>query len=417
MKHDVVQPGEPPMNGPDLWRRGEERGPAGASTGRARIALLLRNAAAHAPEPAALTAAGLDVRFAPADIAALAETSPLFADADALVIEVDPAAPVELEAFDRLVHLAAGRLSVIAAVDALTVAHTRTLLKMGAVDVLPLPFTVDELQHAVEPARRPVRPVARVQAPARQGRIISMLGAIGGVGTTAIATQLGALWAGRARVCLIDFDIQFGNAALYLDIRPSLTLGHLIEDEARLDTELLQSVATRHASGLDVIASPTDMMPLDSLTTDFVGRTLRLASQAYDIVLVDLPRAWTEWTVRVVERSDIACLVSNLSVPAIHQSRRQLELIEANNLMDKLRIVANRVPTKLFGKVSFSETEAVLGRRIDLGIANDYPTVSAAIDQGRTLTEVSGGARVTKDMKALLELLVAVPVVEGALLP
>lgn len=396
------------------WKPGEPRGP-GAH--RPRVALMLRDSA-KAPEGAALEAVGLDARHAGADLAAIGEDSHLFADADALVLQIDPEAPAELEAFDRLVHLSAGRVQVIAAVEGLTVASTRRLLRAGANDVLPLPFTVDELQQAVEPAtRRPARPAPRAAVPARQGRIFSVMGAIGGVGATAIATQVGALWAAQSRVCLIDFDVQFGNAALYLDMRPSLTIGSLIADEARLDPELLQSVAVRHASGLDIIAAPAELMPLDSVSTDFVGRVLRMAAQAYDVVLVDLPRAWTEWSIRIVERSDVALLVMNLSVPAIHQARRQLELIEANNLMDKLRIVANRAPIKLFGRVDLSETEAVLGRKIDHSIANDYPTVSSALDQGRTIAEIRGGSKVVKDMKGLAEMLAAVPVSEGVLLP
>ncbi len=400
------------MNSPAPWRRSEERGPANQ---RPRIVLLMRNSDSQTPDSAAFKDAGLDVHHEVTDIATLAEDSPFFAMADALVIEVAPNHPAEIEAFDRLVHLAADRLPIVAAVQGLTVADTRTLLKAGAVDVLPLPFTVDELQQAVEPVRRAARPVARGAGPARQGRIVSVIGALGGVGATALATQVGAMWAANARVCLLDMDVQFGNTALYLDVRPALTLGNLIEDEARLDSELLQSVAIRHASGLDIIASPTDMMPLDIISTDFAERLLRVATQAYDVVIVDLPRAWTEWSVRVLERSDSVCLVTNLSVPGIHQARRQLEILEANHLMDKLRIIANRAEYKMFGRIDLSETEAVLGRRIDHTIANDFQTVSAALDQGRTILDIRGkSGRVVKDVGALVDALSTVIATEGA---
>jgi Flp pilus assembly CpaE family ATPase len=59
----------------------------------------------------------------------------------------------------------------------------------------------------------------------------------------------------------------------------------------------------------------------------------------------------------------------------------------------------------------------VLGRKIDHSIANDYPTVSSALDQGRTIAEIRGGSKVVKDMKGLAEMLAAVPVSEGVLLP
>jgi pilus assembly protein CpaE len=382
------------------WRRNEERG---AMTGPLKVVLIPRKLG-QAPEAEQLAQAGIALHEQLADVAAIAENSPLLGEADALVVEVVPTDPAQMEAFDRLVHLAAGSVGVIAAVDGLTVANTRALLRAGALDVLPIPFTADELKQAVEPARRVVRqaPTRPSTPQRRQGRVVAFLGAIGGVGATSIATQLGILWAETSRVGIVDLDIQFGSAALFLDLKPSLTLANLMEESERLDSELLQSVAVKHKSGLEVVAAPTDMLPVDSLSGDLVDQILRTATQTYDVVLVDLPTVWTEWTVRVLQRADTIVLVSNLTVPGIYQARRQLEVLDANGLMHKLQMVANRVQYGMFRPtVDLKETEAVLGRRIDFTIANDYPAVSAANDEGRTLKEVRGKARIVKDLQAL----------------
>ena len=53
--------------------------------------------------------------------------------------------------------------------------------------------------------------------------------------------------------------------------------------QVQLDAELLQSVAIGHASGLEVVAAPADMMPVDAINSDFVDQILRTASQAYDL--------------------------------------------------------------------------------------------------------------------------------------
>lgn len=399
------------VSGPSPWRRGDDRGPSG---GRPRI-LMLTRAPGRAPSVDELAAAGLECAESHLPIHEIAEDSELFAEADALVLEIAPRNAADIEAFDRIVHLAGGQVPVIAAVDGLTVADTRTLLRAGALDVLPLPFTAEELRQAVEPARRPARPASsrNQAAPRRQGKLISFLGTTGGSGVTSIASQLGILWSSDARVCCIDLDLQFGNAALLLDLRPSLTLGHLIEDAERLDPDLLQSVAMNHASGMALIASPTDMMPLDVVSIEFIDRLLRLATQVYDIVLVDLPTAWTEWTVRVLQRSDSICLVTGLNVPGLHQARRQIEVVEANGLLPKLRIVANRVQKNFLGKVDLKETEAVLGRKVDFTVANDYPTVSAANDEGRSLKDVKPSSRVVKDLKAIAQALQASLAAEG----
>ena len=356
-----------------------------------------------APDPDALAQVGIALHEQAADLSTLAENSPLLREADALVVEVVPADPKSLEAFDRLIHLSAGDVPVIAAVDGLTVGATRTLLRAGAIDVLPIPFSAEELKQAVEPARRPARPAGR-QAPQqrRQGKVVAFLGALGGVGTTSIAVQLGATWAGTSRVGLLDMDLQFGGGALFLNLHPSLSIGNLIEDADRLDAELLQSVAVRHSSSLEVLASPPEMMPIDAVSSDFVDQLLRTAVQVYDVALVDMPQAWTEWSVRALHRADIIVMVTNLTVPGVYQARRQMEVLDANGLMHKLRIVANRVPTTMFGrKASTRETEAVLGRKIDFTIANDYVGMSAANDEGAMLKDVRASSRLLKDIGEL----------------
>lgn len=383
------------------WRKGKERGAMG---GPMKVILIPRELG-RAPEPDELAQAGIMLHEQLADVATIAENSPLLEEADALVVEVSPSDPTQMEAFDRLVHLAGGELSVIAAVDGLTVSSTRALLRAGALDVLPIPFTAEELKQAVEPARRAARPAApraAVAAPRRQGRLVAFIGALGGVGTTSIATQCGVIWAGTSRVGLVDLDLQFGSAALSLDLKPSLSVGNLIENADRLDSELLQSVAMKHSSGLEVVAAPSDMLPIDSISSDFVDQLLRTATQSFDVVLVDLPMVWTEWTVRVLQRADAIVMVTNLSVPGIFQARRQLDVLDANGLMPKLQVVANRVQYGLFNsKVNLSETEAALGRKVEHTIANDYPGMSAANDEGRPLKDVRGKSRILKDLQQL----------------
>lgn len=385
------------------WRKGEERGAMG---GPIKVILIPRESG-KAPDAEQLAQAGILLHEQMADIATIAENSPLLADADAIVVEIAPSDPAQMEAFDRLVHLAGGELGVIAAVDGLTVSNTRALLRAGALDVLPIPFSADELKQAAEPARRAARPSAprpAAAAPRRQGRLVAFIGALGGVGTTSIATQLGVIWAGTSRVGLVDLDLQFGSAALSLDLKPALTVGNLMENADRLDSELLQSVALKHASGLEVVAAPSDMLPIDSISTDFVDQLLRTASQSYDVVLADLPMVWTEWTVRVLQRADAIVMVTNLSVPGIFQARRQLDVLDANGLMPKLQVVANRVQYGLFNsKVDLSETEAALGRKVEHTVANDYPAMSAANDEGRTLKDVRGKSRIVKDLQKLSE--------------
>ena len=91
--------------------------------------------------------------------------------------------------------------------------------------------------------------------------MVSVIKSVGGVGATALLTQLAIRAAeneakfGR-EVCLIDLDVQFGDAAFQLGLQPQLTFFDLLEAGARLDGELLRATTTPHPSGLKVIAAP-----------------------------------------------------------------------------------------------------------------------------------------------------------------
>ena len=53
-----------------------------------------------------------------------------------------------------------------------------------------------------------------------------------------------------ARACLIDLDVQFGDAAFQLGLQPKLTFSDLVAAGKRLDGDLLRSVVAVHPSGL-----------------------------------------------------------------------------------------------------------------------------------------------------------------------
>lgn len=366
------------------------------------VAIVLDPATAALLDASRLNFPATDIRVHGGSIASFAANGPLVRWCDVLIAEVNPDNLREFEDFERFAHDQQDSIPVVAAVRELSVAVTRRVLRSAAVDVLPIPFSPDELHQAIETGRdriaaRPARP------PSRGGRIIAFAGALGGVGTTALLTQLGLAWGTKQNVCIIDLDVQFGNAALYLNLRTQLSIADLVEAGERLDAEFVRSVAVRHPTGVDVIACPPDLMPLDDVTPDFVDRLLDLAVEAYDVVLIDLPTAWVSWSLSALQKSDIVCLVTGLSVPGIHQAKRQLELLEANGLGERSRVIVNRVVNPLFGKIDLSETEKLLRRRIHFAISNDFPTVSAAIDEGRPLSAVKIKSRVEKDIRALAD--------------
>jgi pilus assembly protein CpaE len=386
--------------------------PADPSRTALRVSIVLDPATAALLDSSRLALPDTEIRVHGGTLASFVTNGPGVRWTDVLICQINPDNPRDFEVFERFVKDNAGRMPVVAAVRDLTVAVTRRVLRSEAVDVLPIPFTPDELHQAIETGRDALVRGGR-EGPSQSGRIVAFVGALGGVGTTAIATQAGIIWSEKTSVCLIDLDVQFGNAALYLNMKPRLSLADLVDAGDRIDVELLRSVADAHPSGMNIIACPPDIMPLDALTPEFVDKLLDLAVQSYDIILIDLPGAWVSWSLSALQKSDAVCLVAGLTVPGIHQARRQLELLDANGLGDRTRIILNRVAAPMFGKVDLSETEAVLRRPVQFVITNDYTTVSTAIDEGRAIGAIKVKSRVEKDVRRLvttLAALVSIPI-------
>jgi pilus assembly protein CpaE len=328
----------------------------------------------------------------------------LLAEVDVLIVEIDPGIGWQIEQFGRIAVEVGKSLPLIAASRTLDSKNARALRRLGAIELISIPIDPTEFAEALAAAQRAI--VSRRSVVVR-GRTIALLGTVGGAGCTMLATQFGCALAALRSVCLLDLNIQAATAALYLDLKPPLGLLDLIEARNRLDAALLKSVAARHASGLAVIGGPPELVPLDTLTPSIVGHILRLARESFEVVLLDLPPAWTDWTLAALTASDFICLVTPLTVPGVRQARRQLDMLEANGLGARTRVLINRMPNRLFRTVDLGETEVLLRRKVDFRVSNDYPTVSAAIDQGRVLGSIKRGSRLVREINGVVQQLIA----------
>lgn len=320
------------------------------------------------------------------------------------VVQVDAGTPSSVKRFERLI--ASTSTPLIAAAYEPPLALVRSLLRSGAHDVLPLPLNISDLETSLAPLSEEAAR-AEVQTHAGTSRLVTVIKSRGGCGATALATQLACRFAAREKqfgrsACLIDFDLQFGDAAFQLGLAPKLSLADLIAAGARLDGALLRSVAAEHSSGLAVVASPPEMMPLESLTNDQVIAVVERAQRDYGTVFVDLPANWTHWSLSLAARSHVVLLVTELSVAGLHGARRQLDLLQGQNLDDlRIEVVANRVESGLFKMVKPGDTMKALGREASYTIASDPAVINAAIDRGVPIEEVKRKSAIGRDLDTL----------------
>jgi pilus assembly protein CpaE len=302
-----------------------------------------------------------------------------------------------------------GGLPVIVALREADLATTRRLIRAGAADILPTPVTEAALALSLERllARSPV-----VAAPASTGQVIALLKAGGGTGATALGTQLAVMLAGRdadTGVCFADLDLQFGLAALYLDLADAITLTDILGGGGALEEAPLASAIARHRSGVRLLAAPRELAPLETLTRYDVESLVAALKRDFAVTLLDLPSVWTAWTNQALQLSDRILLITELSVSHINLVKRQLKVLAAQNLGGvPVTLVCNKLSGDQQAVVSMRTAEKALGRPFDIVIPEDRRLMNEAIAQGRELSSVRPGSKLAKAIGDLATKLVPV---------
>ena len=367
------------------------------------VHLFLSGAEGDAAELAAAHVAGLAITL---NIRATSDwiNPEELADAAAAVVQVDADSAASIKRFQKLAS--AVETPLIAASYDPPLALVRSLIRAGAHDVIPLPLNFEDVETSLRPLIEQINRRSD-SAIAAHSKLVSFIKSDGGVGATSIMSQLAIRFAAKEaahgrETCLVDLDLQFGDVAFQLGLKPKLSLGDLLDAGSRLDGDLIRATATDHPSGLKVLASPPEMMPLEGIQSDHVLRIVELATREFGTVFVDLPSNWTNWSLSLVARSDLVILVTELKVAALNRARRQLNLLESQDLgtLD-IRVAINRCEKSLLRSISLADAGKALGRDVNYTIASDYHLMCSAIDQGVPISEIKRKTAIAKDLDTI----------------
>lgn len=282
------------------------------------------------------------------------------------------------------------------------------LMRQGVREFFPQPVSPEDIHLALWRFKERRRGRDGRQA-VRQGRIINVFGAKGGVGTTTMAVNLASAFQTHkdgAQVALMDMNLPYGEAQLFLDLTPKFHWGEVLGNIGRLDATYLMSVMTRHASGLYLLAPPSRLDDLQMATPENISKLLELMRQVFDTVVIDLGMYLDEITLKVMDISDAIVLVGVQNLPCLANVRRFLDnILQAESgLQEKLRLIVNRHLED--SDLAVEDMEKALGQKVFWRVPNDYRTTLTAINQGKTLLETAPKAAITRSLRELARALV-----------
>lgn len=358
-----------------------------------------------------------------------------------MVLAIGPKDEASLEQIAGFIAQGRARgLGIIITSGVTSPAMLHKVMRLGADDFLPYPLPDDafddaitrlEAKFAAEQARlaaaamvqaAPPPPAAVATLPIftpkgdRDGVILAVHGLAGGVGSSTLAVNLAHEMAlicanDAARVCLLDFNFQFGNVATYFDLPRRDAVMDFLTDAALSDSDTLLGVMQTTKDGLHVLTSPSDMMPLEIVSPSDVGHILEIARLNFDYVIIDMPTTIVSWTEAVLNRAHVYFGLLELDLRSAQNVLRLLRALKAEGLpYEKLRYTLNRAPgfADLAAKARVRRMAESLDISIDLQLPDGGAAVSQANDQGLPLSVSAPKNALRREIQKLAKSLVDV---------
>jgi pilus assembly protein CpaE len=305
------------------------------------------------------------------------------------------------------------------------------LLRLGADGFVPYPLPEGALHEAIErlghsnPAPAPQVPAHHAQAESpsfkatggRDGVVLPVHGLAGGVGATTFAVnlawELATIQDGNKkakgtppRVCLLDFDFQFGSASTYLDLPRREVVFELLSDTATMDGESFRQALLTFNEKLHVLTAPADMLPLDIVTGEDIDRIIDMARANFDFVVIDMPSTVVSWTEAVLNQAHVYFGMIELDMRSAQNALRLIRALKSENLpLEKMRYLLNRAPkfTDLTGKARVKRLAESLDISIDVLLSDGGRAITQANDHGLPLAVNAAKLPYRKDVLKLAQ--------------
>ncbi len=344
-----------------------------------------------------------------------------------VAIAVNAEDEADLTRISEIIRTAKARdIKVVLVAEQLSAIALHQLLRLGADDFVPYPLPDGALHEAIERLRRPAAApaVAAVAATPemeevatpkfkakgdREGVIMPVHGLAGGTGSSTFAVNLAWELAtisktDAPRVCLLDLDFQYGSAATYLDLPRKEVVFEVLTDTGGIDSDaFLQSMLTFNDK-LHVFTAPADMLPLDIIGPEDIGRIIDMAAANFDYVIIDMPKTIVAWTEAVLTRAHVYFALMELDLRSAQNVLRLIRALKAEALPhEKLRYVLNRAPkfTDLSGKSRVKRMAESLDISIEIQLPDGSAQVTQANDHGLPLAETSAKNPLRKEIQKL----------------
>jgi pilus assembly protein CpaE len=347
---------------------------------------------------AAVRSAGEDRRLGKAHlsvqmggVAAAIETYHTVPTPNVIILETEGRSDI-LAGLDELATVcdAGTRVVVIGSIN--DVAPYRELVRRGVNDYVVGPVeTIDVV--------RSICSLFSASEAVASGRVIAVVGAKGGVGSSTVAHNIA--WAIARDVALdsvvIDLDLAFGTAGLDYNQDPLQGIANAVFSPDRLDTSFVERLLSKCTDRLSLLAAPATLdqvYDFGANAFDSVFDTLRMTTSC---IVLDVPHQWSAWTKRALVGADDILIVAEPDLANLRNAKNMLNMLKASRPND-------RAPQYCLNQVGMPRRPEINARGFIKAIESppiatipfDSRLFGMAANNGQMIAEISANHRTAK---------------------
>ncbi len=275
-------------------------------------------------------------------------------------------------------------------------------MRAGVSEVLSRDSRESELEDSLDRVMRKLGLNAAAGRRRSTGQVLAFFSPKGGTGCTTVAVNVGVELhriTGK-RTLLVDLDLELGEIASFMGVKPRFHLVDLLRNFHRIDEDLLASYIERHESGVHVLSAPFEPEVGQTVTEEDVSSILKYLRTQYDYVVVDTSKSLAPPALAALRPADQIFLVTNLDLCSLRNFKRTLPILRDIDRTEgkRLRLIVNRYRKN--DLLSLDDLESTVGLPVHRTLSNDFHSVIESLSTGKPLV-LNNGSQYTRELKEL----------------
>src|SRR5712671_6026426 len=241
----------------------------------------------------------------------------------------------------NLAELCEPGVTVIAIGDRNDVGLYRDLVQAGVSEYIVKPVTVQLLAKALSST-----PTVAEGSPIswKLGKMVAVVGARGGVGATTLAMNLAWYLANRQnrRVLLLDLDLQNGDCALALNLKPTPGLREALVNPVRIDSVFIERTVAILGDRLFVLSAEEPLRADAEFTAEAVETLVGILRTQFHYIIADVPRIPAAPYRQALDIADVRVIVADQTLRSVRDTVRLRDALGKRDPASSDFLVVNR---------------------------------------------------------------------------